>query len=122
MPAETPSAEAPTTEEFAAITKEIAVKASGEQKCSTKVLRGWFEIDCGAAEGLIRAKKINIISGFSRDHLEAEDGTSLRWVAALPADGSLSQARMSGPKMHEIWITLDHTDKGWKGSLTSNQP
>jgi hypothetical protein len=122
VPSETPTVAAPSADDFKALTKEIAVSASGEQKCSTKVLHGWFEIACGAADNLVRPKKAEIVAGFSKDHTEAEGGTTFRWVAQLPADGSMSQARFSGPKTHDIWVTLNNTDKGWKGALSSNKP
>jgi hypothetical protein len=38
----------------AALYRDIAVLASAEQECSNKVLDGWFELKCGAAEGLVR--------------------------------------------------------------------
>lgn len=124
VPADAPAADAPTEAEFAALDKEIAVRASGEQKCSTKVLNGWFEMSCGEDEKLIRATRVEVVSGFDPKSavLEANEGKTLRWVGALPASGERAQARFYGAKMHEIWLTLDHTDKGWKGALTSNKP
>lgn len=125
VPSEAPSADAPTAEEFQAHTQEINVKASGEQKCSTKVLRGWFELACGPADGLVRAKKVEVLSGFDAAKAitePSEDLTTLRWVAPLPADGSLSQARMHGPRLHEIFITLTNGEKGWSGQLSGKKP
>lgn len=124
IPAATPGDEAPSVEAWDALEKEIAVRASGEQKCSTKVLDGWFELKCGAAEGLVRAGHVDVVSGFdaSRAVLEAFEGQALRWVAPLPASGERAQARLWGAKMHEIWLTLDHTEQGWKGALTGKKP
>ncbi len=125
VPAEQPAAEAPSAEAFTALEKEIAVRASGEQKCSTKVLQGWFEIVCGPADGLVRPTKVELLSGFdaSKSNFEeVEKSVSFRWVAALPASGQRAQARFSGPKLHEIFLTLDHTDKGWKGQLSGKKP
>jgi hypothetical protein len=124
VPAATPGDEMPSVEAWDVLEREINVRASGEQKCSTKVLDGWFELKCGAAEGLVRAKYVEVVSGFdgSRALLEAEESQTLRWVAPLPASGERAQARLWGPKMHEIWLTLDHDEKGWKGALTGKKP
>lgn len=124
IPAPTPGDEAPSVEAWDALEREINVRASGEQKCSTKVLDGWFELKCGAAEGLVRAGHVDVVSGFdaSRAVLEAFEGQALRWVAPLPASGERAQARLWGAKMHEIWLTLDHTEQGWKGALTGKKP
>lgn len=124
IPAATPGDEAPSVEAWDALDREINVRASGEQKCSTKVLDGWFELKCGAAEGLVRAGHVDVVSGFdaSRAVLEAFEGQALRWVAPLPASGERAQARLWGAKMHEIWLTLDHTEQGWKGALTGKKP
>lgn len=124
IPAATPGDEAPSVEAWDALEREINVRASGEQKCSTKVLDGWFELKCGVAEGLVRAGHVDVLSGFdaSRAVLEAFEGQTLRWVAPLPASGERAQARLWGAKMHEIWLTLDHTEQGWKGALTGKKP
>jgi len=124
IPSEAPAATAPTTEEFAALTTEVSVKQSSVQKCSTKVLKGWFELNCPEAEGLVRATKVDLLSGFDAKQveLEAGEGKTLRWVAALPADGSKSQARLWGKGLHEIFLTLENTDKGWKGELSGKKP
>jgi hypothetical protein len=124
IPAATPGDEMPSVEAWDVLEKEIAVRASGEQKCSAKVLDGWFELKCGAAEGLVRAGHVDVVSGFdgSRALLEAFEGQTLRWVAPLPASGERAQARLWGAKMHEIWLTLDHTEQGWKGALTGKKP
>jgi hypothetical protein len=125
VPSEAPAAAPPSEAEFQKLDKEINVKASGEQKCSTKVLKGWFELSCGPADGLVRATKIEVLSGFDAKTavLETpEKGVSMRWVAALPASGEKSQARMTGAKLHEIFVTLENTDKGWKGQLSGKKP
>jgi hypothetical protein len=124
VPAEEPAAEAPAAEAFEALDKEIAVKASGEQKCSTKVLNGWFEMKCVEDEKLVRATKVELKGGFdsSRMQFDAFESKTARFVAALPKSGEKCQARFYGPKMHEIWLTLEHEERGWKGQLTSNQP
>jgi hypothetical protein len=125
IPSEAPSAEPPSDEEFQKLDKEINVRASGEQKCTTKVLRGWFELACGPADGLVRATKVEVLSGFDAAKAITETptkGESLRWLAPLPATGEKAQARMSGAKLHEIFITLENTDKGWKGQLSGKRP
>jgi hypothetical protein len=125
FPSEAPSAEPPSDEEFQKLDKEINVRASGEQKCTTKVLRGWFELACGPADGLVRATKVEVLSGFDAAKAITETptkGESLRWLAPLPATGEKSQARMTGAKLHEIFITLENTDKGWKGQLSGKRP
>lgn len=124
VPAEEAAAEAPAPEAFEGLEKEIAVKASGEQKCSTKVLNGWFEMKCVEDEKLVRATKVELKSGFdaNRMQLDAFESKTLRFVAALPKTGEKCQARFYGPKMHEIWLTLEHDEKGWKGQLTGKQP
>lgn len=124
IPSEKASDEAPTLEEFGALEKEIAVRASGEQQCSTKVLRGWFEMKCGVADGLVRPTKFDILSGFEASKTSSEPGESatFRFVAALPATGEVSQARFYGPKLHEIFLTLRNTDAGWKGELSGKKP
>jgi hypothetical protein len=125
VPSEAPAAAPPSAEEFQALDKEINVRASGEQKCSTKVLKGWFELACGPADGLVRATKVEVLSGFDAKTavLETpEKGVSMRWVAALPASGERSQARLTGAKLHEIFVTLENTDKGWKGQLSGKRP
>jgi hypothetical protein len=124
VPAEAPDASAPSAEEFAAQTKEIGVKQSGVQKCTTKVLKGWFEMNCPEAEGLVRATKIELLSGFDAKAVveETGEGKTLRWVAALPASGEKCQARFWGKGLHEIFLTLEHDAKGWKGELSGKKP
>jgi hypothetical protein len=124
IPAEAPDANAPSAEEFAAQTKEIGVKQSGVQKCTTKVLKGWFEMNCPEAEGLVRATKIDLLSGFDAKQVveETGEGKTLRWVAALPASGEKCQARLWGKGLHEIFLTLEHDAKGWKGELSGKKP
>jgi hypothetical protein len=124
VPAEKPSPTRPGEGEFAAVEKEIMVKASGEQKCSTKVLTGWFEMICPEAEGLVRATKVDVESGFDKDSvlLEGDDSKAMRFTAQLPASGELSRARFWGKGLHEIFLTLEHTDKGWKGQLSGKRP
>ncbi|MBL8742968.1 MAG: hypothetical protein JNK04_17790 [Myxococcales bacterium] len=124
IPAEAPAPTPPGPEEFAAETKEIAVKQSSVQKCTTKVLKGWFEMSCPEAEGLVRATKIDLLTGFDAKQVveETGEGKTLRWVAALPASGEKCQARFWGKGLHEIFLTLEHTDKGWKGELSGKKP
>lgn len=125
FPSEKPAPGAPSEADFAAA-PEIAVKASSEQKCSTKVLQGWFEMVCGEAEGLVRARKVDIESGFEKASVvfepDVEGGKTMRFVAALPTSGELSRARFWGKDLHEIFLTLENTDKGWKGQLTGKRP
>jgi len=124
IPSEPASAETPSAEDFGAQTAEIAVKSSSEQKCSTKVLQGWFELVCGEAEGLVRARKVDVEAGFDakRAVLEADEGKTLRWVAPLPSDGALSRARFYGKDLHEIFLALENTTKGWKVSSAASGP
>jgi hypothetical protein len=128
FPSETPSASAPSEAEFEAQTKEIAVRASGEQQCSTKVLQGWFEMKCGAAGTLVRPTKFDGVVGFANASGEPSSsdepgaGTVYRFVAALPADGSPCQVRFFGKGLHEIFLTMTNTEKGWKGELTGKKP
>lgn len=124
FPSEKPAPVAPGEGEFAAA-KEIAVKASSEQKCTTKVLQGWFEMVCGEAEGLVRARKVDVEAGFDGDRsiLEADEaGKWMRWVVPLPEDGSLCRARFYGKGLHEIFLTLENGDNGWKGALSGKRP
>lgn len=100
------------------------VKQSGVQKCSTKVLRGWFELMCPEADSLVRATRIDVLTGFDDKAMEFEpgEGKTLRWVAALPKDGSRCQARLWGKGLHEIFVTLENTEKGWRGELSGKRP
>lgn len=124
IPSEKASDAAPTAEEFDAQDKEIAVRASGEQQCSTKILKGWFEMKCGVAPDLVRPTKFEILSGFVASTTSAEpgEGATFRFVAALPASGEMSQVRFYGAKLHEIFLTLRNTATGWKGELTGKKP
>lgn len=123
VPAEAPSPLRPGDGEFAALDEEIVVKASGEQKCSTKVLFGWFEMVCPEAEGLVRATRVDVESGFDPDSvvIEVDEGKFMRFVAKLPASGELSRARFWGKGLHEIFLTLEHGEKGWTGRLTGKR-